>query len=147
MPSYVSGRYNYLNFIKGWHFYAVPIRLQEEIRGCMALATRGEAADKVFPALAELFGYMVNSELEKVIKESRPGEDAGVELTAKQLRVLRLLSLGITDMDAALRLKIEPGTIKYHKTNMFKKLNVQCSIQAVVKALKLGLISLEEIDL
>ena len=54
--------------------------------------------------------------------------------------------MGVPDKSIALEEGITINTVKYHKKSIYKKLEVECSAQAVIKCLKLNLISIDEID-
>ena len=55
--------------------------------------------------------------------ELAPGES--VELSAREQEVLDLMGQGLDNKTIAERLVIEPGTVKNHVHNIFKKLNVK----------------------
>ncbi|WP_242855583.1 helix-turn-helix transcriptional regulator [Ruminiclostridium josui] len=67
-------------------------------------------------------------------------------LNKKQLNILRLIAMGVPDKTIALEEGITINTVKYHKKSIYKKLGVECSAQAVIKCLKLNLMSIDDID-
>lgn len=69
-----------------------------------------------------------------------------IKLSKKQLKILKLLAEGKTERAVAVRMKLSINTIKYHKKVLYRKLKVNCMNTALVKALKMGLISLEELS-
>lgn len=66
------------------------------------------------------------------------------ELTEREREVLSLLLLGSGNAELAQALHISEGTVKFHINNIFQKLNVHDRTQAVIVALKRGLIRLED---
>lgn len=64
-------------------------------------------------------------------------------LTARELEVLELVSVGLRNSEIAARLYISEGTVKRHLTNIYLKLEVTSRISAVNKAAELGLLKLE----
>ncbi len=68
------------------------------------------------------------------------------ELTAREIDVLRQLVLGRSNKEIADALAIGDETVKTHVGNVFAKLDVENRSQAVVQALKRGLVSLEELE-
>lgn len=68
-----------------------------------------------------------------------------VELNKKQLDILILIARGMTDKAIGIEKGICIDTVKYHKKNIFHVLDVSCSVQAVIKSLKLHIISIDEI--
>jgi DNA-binding CsgD family transcriptional regulator len=65
------------------------------------------------------------------------------QLSPRQLDVLRLLILGRTTGQIAGELHIAPETVRNHVRNMLKALGARTRLEAVVTALRLGLVSLE----
>ncbi|MBD2020725.1 response regulator transcription factor [Leptolyngbya sp. FACHB-36] len=65
------------------------------------------------------------------------------ELTTRELEVLRLLSRGKSNPDISALLSITEGTVKFHVNNILSKLGVSDRTQAVLKALKRGLVQLD----
>lgn len=71
----------------------------------------------------------------------------GVDLTEREQDVLRQLALGRTNHEIAVSLSVSDETVKTHVGNILTKLQLAHRTQAVIYALKKGLISLDEIDL
>ena len=69
------------------------------------------------------------------------------DLTQRELQVLRLLAHGCTNRQIADELVVGVETVKTHVGNILAKLHLAHRTQAVIHALKQGLISLDEIDL
>ena len=68
------------------------------------------------------------------------------ELTKREKQVLLLAACGLTAKESAERLGISARTVSTHFMHIFEKLNVAKRAQAVVRALELGVITLEEIE-
>lgn len=62
------------------------------------------------------------------------------QLTDRELEVLVLLAEGLTNKQSALKLGISVSTLKYHMTNIYRKLGVQTRSEALVMATKNNLI-------
>jgi NarL family two-component system response regulator LiaR len=69
------------------------------------------------------------------------------ELTEREMEVLRLLAHGRTNREIAEELVVSAETVKTHVGNILAKLHLAHRTQAVIHALKQGLISLDEIEL
>ncbi len=70
----------------------------------------------------------------------------GVDLTEREQEVLRQLALGRTNHEIAEALTVSDETVKTHVGNILTKLQLAHRTQAVIYALKKGLISLDEIE-
>ena len=66
------------------------------------------------------------------------------ELTARETEVLRRLAQGLSNKEIAEALSISEETVKTHVSNVLAKLDAENRAQAIVQALKRGLVSLEE---
>lgn len=72
-------------------------------------------------------------------ERTQPLEEA---LTAREREVLTLLSEGLTNKSIALRLGISENTVKFHVNAIMSKLGAQSRTEAVVRAARLGLLTL-----
>jgi DNA-binding CsgD family transcriptional regulator len=75
-----------------------------------------------------------NSRLEK------PRTPLAEPLTAREVQVLSLMDLGLSNTEIAERLTLAPSTVKTHINNLYGKLGVQSRIRAVRQGRELGLI-------
>ncbi|MFH1260191.1 MAG: response regulator transcription factor [Elusimicrobiota bacterium] len=66
------------------------------------------------------------------------------ELTRGEIKVLQLISTGLSNKEIAGKLFISEKTVKNHLNRIFQKLDVKNRTQAVVYAIDRGLISIEE---
>jgi LuxR family maltose regulon positive regulatory protein len=73
-----------------------------------------------------------------------PGDATGGffdPLTNRELEVLELMALRLTNKEIAAQLLISVGTVKQHAYNINQKLHVKGRRQAVAKAISLGILS------
>jgi DNA-binding CsgD family transcriptional regulator len=88
-----------------------------------------------------------------LLKQARPGGQIGggettapdqgalaEPLSGREIEVLRLIELGLTNAAIAERLVVAPSTIKTHINNIYGKLGVKTRIQALQRARELGLL-------
>lgn len=68
------------------------------------------------------------------------------DLTTREVEVLRQVALGRSNKEIAEALFISEETVKTHVGHLFSKLQVENRAQAIVQALKRGLVSLEELE-
>ena len=142
---YISAKNNYCDFLRKLHFFSTPLYADEKLLGFLAVVGMEESVGKEPIVIAELLDYQITSEFMKVQKQPVMYANSNIKLSKNQLTILKLIALGSTDQALALDTGLSLGTIKYHKKKIFKKLNANCNVAAVVKALKLNLIALEQI--
>lgn len=70
-----------------------------------------------------------------------PGSD--YELTKREKEILELMAKGLTNKKISIHLYISEKTVKNHVSNVLRKLDVSDRTQAVVTAVKLGLVDIE----
>lgn len=61
-------------------------------------------------------------------------------LTNKETEILKLLSKGATNSDISAKLFVKEVTVKSHLNNIYKKLNVENRVQAILLAQQIGII-------
>lgn len=66
----------------------------------------------------------------------------GEPLTGRELEVLQMLALGLSNKNIAQRLEISEHTAKFHVAQILSKLGVESRTEAVVRAVQLGLVLL-----
>jgi DNA-binding NarL/FixJ family response regulator len=64
------------------------------------------------------------------------------EFTPRELEILRVLAMGLDTPTIAGRLGIAPHTVEWHLRHVMEKLQVHSKLQALVAAVRLGLIEL-----
>ncbi len=70
-----------------------------------------------------------------------PDQTALVEpLSTRELEVLRLIELGLSNAEIADRLSLAPSTVKTHINNIYGKLGVQTRVRAILRAKELKLL-------
>jgi NarL family two-component system response regulator LiaR len=80
-----------------------------------------------------------------VLQEMARGGLTGGELTEREIEVLRQLAHGSTNREIAEALFISEETVKTHIGNILSKLHLAHRTQAVIYAIKQGLVSLDEL--
>ncbi|TRZ51967.1 MAG: DNA-binding response regulator [Dehalococcoidia bacterium] len=67
-------------------------------------------------------------------------------LSHREIEVLRLAATGMTNKDIAQQLLLTVRTVKAHLTNIFNKMGCGCRTDAIIKGLKEGYITLDDIS-
>ncbi|MCL0066083.1 response regulator transcription factor [Dehalococcoidia bacterium] len=72
--------------------------------------------------------------------------DAGDKVTAREMEILRLAAMGISNKDIALRLGLSLRTVKGYLADLFLKLNVASRTEAVIVGLRKGIVTLDDLE-
>ena len=83
--------------------------------------------------------------LERAMTGPVEGHQRSELLSERESEVLKLVALGMSNKGVAEKLSVSERTIKAHLTNIFNKLNVASRSEAIVRGLKLGLVSVEDV--
>jgi DNA-binding NarL/FixJ family response regulator len=78
----------------------------------------------------------------QMVPAARGPETAHVDLSAREVQILQLLSRGFSYKMIAAEIKISMDTVRFHIKNIYDKLHVHSAPEAVSKGLKGKLISL-----
>ncbi len=68
-----------------------------------------------------------------------------ISLTPREMEILQLLSLGLSNADIAQRLFLSEGTVRNYMSDLFSKLEVSDRTQAVIVALRYGLVDINKL--
>ena len=104
-----------------------PTRLLEAIR---------EVRDGGAPMSAEIARKVVT--MFQTLGPSRPAQESGLSL--REFQVLKLLADGHSYKTAANELAISLDTLRFHVRNVYEKLHVHSKSEALLKALRAGII-------
>lgn len=99
---------------------------------------RGQLLDRVLEAAKSLQDGVPGATF-----TSQPAEDPGAELTDREQEVLSLLAEGADTRGIARALVISPSTTRNHIRNILDKFQVHSRLEAVLFALRHGLVTLE----
>jgi LuxR family quorum-sensing transcriptional regulator LasR len=88
--------------------------------------------------LSCLRDYILESSL-KFIKKSKQ-RDTDISLTGRELECLKWGSMGKTSWEIGCLINCSEATVNFHFGNIRRKFNTNSRQQAVVKAIRLGLI-------
>ena len=111
----------------------------EELRRAIEAANRGEVL------LCPIIAKKVMQHFGTNPEQQQPGLPYN-ELTARELQVLQAAADGLSNKEIAGNLVISEKTVKNHIANIFSKLQVNDRTQAVVSALRKGLVSISPED-
>ncbi len=118
-----SGASGYL--LKNLNSQAFIKALEGLKRGEAALARA--AVPKVMKSLADL-------------SRQRFGQEAGVALSDREMEILRLVAEGQSNAVISEQISLSENTVKYHLKNIMQKMNAHSRMEAVMSAMKSGLL-------
>lgn len=144
---YTLPEQHFCEFLQDWYIFSIPIIINTKIEGSLSLISKENCINQEYASIIKLMAYKISNEIVKRKNEHISILGSNISITKRQLEILKLLAKGNTDMSIALELGIKIGTVRFHKTNIFKAFNAESSIQVIVKALKLGIISLKDIEI
>ncbi len=115
--------------------YLVKDCSTEEIAGAVRMAASGDTA--LSPQLA-------SSMLEELRKLERPTDDDDERvITRREEEVLQLIADGCSTPEVAAKLYISQKTVKNHLASIYQKLDARDRTQAVLQAVRMGIIHLD----
>ena len=88
----------------------------------------------------------IDPSIGRQLLEAHLARTAADVLTGRETEVLRHLALGLSNREIASLLAVGEETVKTHVTHVLSKLRVENRAQAIVQALKRGLVSLDELE-
>ncbi len=109
------------------------VTFEHLVAAILALANGGTHVE---PAVTERLLHAVASWPSPDLHDGLP---RAVDLTARELEVLRLMAAGYANREIADTLYLAPGTAKNHVSSVLLKLGVRDRTRAVLRALDLGL--------
>lgn len=123
------------------------LRSKERLTRIVALVDHGSAlAESRAPYCDALIEW--GSPPQCLLTALRPAEGGGARsrsnsssLTARQLEVMVLVEQGLTNMQIARALGISLGTVKRHLEASFSSLSAHSRVEAIMRALSLGLLT------
>lgn len=124
----------YSNYARGEEVY-------QAIRaGASGIVVKEMALDRLLEAIrtVHLGEQYIPSQI-----ASRIGERLLAHLSPREMEVLQLLAKGLSNKEIAAQLSLVVGTVKIHIANIFSKLGVSDRTQALVTAVKRGIISID----
>ena len=92
----------------------------------------------------EIMKKLLYSKSHSLMKPVTPS--LGVKLSAREEEVFKLAAKGMNNKQICQQLDLNLRTVKWHLGNIFSKLNVSSRTEAVIAGLRIGLLSLDDIN-
>ncbi len=122
--------------------------------GAIGYLLKVDATDKIVAAIMDAFegkptlSFKAERSLLSYMRSRQQNPDNPIKyLTEKEKRILRLLGEGLINPDIAERTNVSEGTVRTHISHILSKLNLQNRAQAVIFAIRNGLVdSFSDVD-
>lgn len=98
-----------------------------------------DAVKQALHRVVEGRGY-ISPTLRRYLIDALPENTSSDELTATEVRVLRVIGDGTDNLEAAQKLGISDATVQTHRRNIMRKLRVPTSAKLVREAVRLGVV-------
>lgn len=135
---YLKPEEHYCDIFKQWYCIATPLCIDNDIVGYLDISTvKHNMADEMIGFIDLLVYKIVNEYKKEMDLEFQENFE---KLTDKQIEIIKKSAGGYTELAISMELGLKPATVKYHKKEIIKKLQVKNFQQAIAKAIKLNLI-------
>lgn len=138
-PVYLPPEQHENPYFQNWHCFSVPLTVGSRIIGYLDVSTIDADMKSELIAIAKLIPADMLISYQVQLAAQATGQ-LPAQLSERQLRVLELISEGLTGKAIASKLKIKECTVNHHKKVIFEKLGVQCSSEAVSVATRLAIL-------
>ena len=91
----------------------------------------------------EYFGRDIASIMSNIFVSKKKTTEPTFEFTEREREIIKLCNEGLQSKQIADRFNISPRTVDTHKTNIFKKLGINNTVEMVQYAMKYGIINME----
>jgi DNA-binding NarL/FixJ family response regulator len=122
--------------------------LQAGVAGYMLKKTAPEeliSAIRALHAGQAVFDFESINKLIGHLAVSRGSVESGMKLTPREIELLRVAVKGGTNKEIATELGISDRTVQTHMVNIFRRLEVNSRTEAVLRALREGLLTIDDL--
>lgn len=137
-PVYLSPLQHESPLLRSWHCFSTPLFFKKRCIGYLDVSTINSHLKRELIAVTKLLPQQLMNLYQERHNTMNQEASCSIQLTDRQLDVLRLISGGLTVKAIAITLRIRECTVNHHKKVIFEKLGVQTSTEAIMKASKLS---------
>lgn len=142
-PIWTKPKQNYSNILSRFAMYAIPP--SDSFPMSIAVITTDRQSPDWLTAMLRLVAYSIILITQYESSVFSQSEKVSVALTNRQKMVLLRMARGLTDQAIAVELHIKLNTVRFHKKELYQRMNTNNAVTTVIQALKDGLLLLEEI--
>ncbi len=115
--------------------------------GAMGYVLKDDPSQALLHAIRAVAGgrEWVSPRVSRLLLDAVRSENPVERLTRRETEVLRLIAIGRKNNEIAIDLTISDQTVKNHITNIFRKLNAETRVEAILYAISSHLVSVEAI--
>jgi DNA-binding CsgD family transcriptional regulator len=140
-PIHMYPGFQYLDRLKDWYEYCIPIVNRSKIAGYIVVISFCQPVSKALEGFADLLAVNTFSEYFETGDGNVTESGMTTQLTEKQCIILKMIARGLSDEHISQELSVSLAAVKYHNQAIFKKLNATSRVDAVVKAIMLNKIT------
>lgn len=138
-PVCLNPEFHYCSILKKWYEYCVPIQKSNLTNAYVSVISTQYPLSRALKGFIDLLGFNLQIDNHPVnCGLTRP-------LTEKQIVMIKMIAQGLSDECMSMELKLSLSTIKYHNQEIFKKLHATSRVDAVMKAIILNELTLNDI--
>lgn len=141
-PAYILPGHHFCKPLNSWYSLAYPIKIYNQTFGYVNLISEISISKEVV-CLIDLFSKNLSLRFNESKKENN--KISLNDLSYNQNYILKKLAVGFTEKELAKDMHLSKSTVKYHKKILFNKFKVSSKIELVIKAIKIGLLTFEEV--
>lgn len=142
-PVYMLPGHHYCCPLNYWYSISYPIIIENKIYSFLNVVSE-DIIDNDIICAVEL---LVDNIQLKLTNQKEPSEFnfRNKKLSDKQISILKMIASGWTEQAVARNLNLSKSTVKYHKKKLFNFFNARSNIEVVLKAIKNGFLTLNEV--
>ncbi|WP_010250877.1 response regulator transcription factor [Acetivibrio cellulolyticus] len=137
-PVHIYPAFHYSNKLKNWYEYCIPISHKNKTYCYISVISLCNPIMNALVGLVELLSINIYNESPQINYSGFEDPNLSHKLTEKQNMILGMIAQGFSDEHISQELNLSLATVKYHNQLIFKKLNANSRVDAVVKALMLN---------
>jgi DNA-binding CsgD family transcriptional regulator len=143
-PVWFYPKHHYCYNLKTISSFSIPLISENNTVAFLSVLEINQMLNENIIVITRLIAKLLIYKLEKSNYKAKTISNI---ITSKQKCILRYLAEGCTEQAVACEMNISINTVRDHKKGIYKKLKVSSTCEAVVKAIKLGILDINKIGM